>query len=135
MFERMEVSKDLVYEELQLDRQRWKVSFNELLDEEGEIQDTSTIFNETEKSIEEIYCEKELKEKLDEALERLKPSERTILELRFGLINGIEKDREEVGELFGISPERARQIEAKALRWLRHPSISRKFRDFIPDFD
>lgn len=71
-----------------------------------------------------------LREKLDEVLSTLTPREARILRLRFGLQNGRSYTLEEVGQKFGLTRERIRQIEGKALRRLRHPRRSRQLRDF-----
>ena len=72
-----------------------------------------------------------LKEQLEEVLDTLTPREKKVLRLRFGLDDGRARTLEEVGQSFGVTRERIRQIEAKALRKLRHPSRSRKLRDFL----
>jgi RNA polymerase primary sigma factor len=72
-----------------------------------------------------------LKDQINEALSTLTVKEHRILELRFGLEDGRERTLEEVGLEFRVTRERVRQIEAKALRKLRHPSRSRKLRDFL----
>ena len=72
-----------------------------------------------------------LKEQLMEVLETLTPREKKVLELRFGIIDGRTRTLEEVGKEFNVTRERIRQIEAKALRKLRHPSRSKKLRDFL----
>jgi RNA polymerase primary sigma factor len=59
------------------------------------------------------------------------PRERRVLQLRFGLIDGHERTLEEVSKRFGVTRERIRQIEVKALRKLRHPSRSQKLRDYM----
>ncbi len=64
-------------------------------------------------------------------LDRLSPREREVLEMRFGLADGTSHTLEEVGQYFGVTRERIRQIEAKALRKLRHPIRSRKLRDYL----
>lgn len=71
-----------------------------------------------------------LREKLEEVLSTLSPREARILRLRFGLQNGRSYTLEEVGQKFGLTRERIRQIEGKALRRLRHPRRSRQLRDF-----
>lgn len=81
---------------------------------------------------EEIAARKLLSETIREVLGTLPDREREILELRFGLNDGRMRTLEEVGTMFGITRERVRQIEAKALRKLRHPSCSRKLRGFFP---
>ena len=72
-----------------------------------------------------------LKEQMDEVLNTLSLRERKVLQLRFGLEDGRSRTLEEVGREFGVTRERIRQIEAKALRKLRHPTRSRKLRDFL----
>ena len=72
-----------------------------------------------------------LKEQLMTVLDTLTPREKKVLELRFGIIDGRTRTLEEVGKEFNVTRERIRQIEAKALRKLRHPSRSKKLRDFL----
>lgn len=72
-----------------------------------------------------------LKEQMQDVLDSLDERERRVLELRFGLVDGQSRTLEEVGEEFGVTRERIRQIEAKALRKLRHPIRSRKLRDYL----
>jgi len=72
-----------------------------------------------------------LKEQMEEVLSTLSLRERKVLQLRFGLEDGRSRTLEEVGREFGVTRERIRQIEAKALRKLRHPTRSRKLRDFL----
>jgi RNA polymerase primary sigma factor len=72
-----------------------------------------------------------LREELDETLSSLTPREVRILQLRFGLVDGYSYTLEEVGRKFGVTRERIRQIEAQALGRLRHPSRSRKLRDYL----
>ena len=72
-----------------------------------------------------------LREQLEEVLETLAPREKKVLELRFGIVDGRTRTLEEVGKEFNVTRERIRQIEAKALRKLRHPSRSKKLRDYL----
>jgi RNA polymerase primary sigma factor len=72
-----------------------------------------------------------LREDIVEVLSALAPRERDVLRLRFGLDDGRQRTLEEVGQLFGVTRERIRQIEAKALRKLRHPNRSRRLREYI----
>ncbi len=72
-----------------------------------------------------------LKEQLNEVLSTLTDREQKVLRLRFGMNDGRARTLEEVGKEFDVTRERIRQIEAKALRKLRHPSRSRKLRDYL----
>ncbi|HEX2998875.1 MAG TPA: sigma-70 family RNA polymerase sigma factor, partial [Armatimonadota bacterium] len=72
-----------------------------------------------------------LREKIEESLNNLTPRERDVLKMRFGLDDGYSRTLEEVGRHFKVTRERIRQIEAKALKKLRHPSRSRKLRDYL----
>ena len=68
---------------------------------------------------------------MQDVLDTLNHRERRVLQLRFGLEDGRSRTLEEVGKEFGVTRERIRQIEAKALRKLKHPSRSKKLRDFL----
>jgi RNA polymerase primary sigma factor len=72
-----------------------------------------------------------LKEQMSDILSSLSERERKVLEMRFGLKDGQGRTLEEVGQEFGVTRERIRQIEAKALRKLRHPIRSKKLRDYL----
>lgn len=72
-----------------------------------------------------------LREDLAEVLCTLSPRERDVLRLRFGMDDGRQRTLEEVGQLFGVTRERIRQIEAKALRKLRHPNRSKRLREYV----
>ena len=72
-----------------------------------------------------------LKEQLEEVLDTLTDREENVLRLRFGLDDGRQRTLEDVGKVFGVTRERIRQIEAKALRKLRHPSRSKQLKDFL----
>ena len=72
-----------------------------------------------------------MKEQLMDVLDTLTPREEKVLRLRFGLDDGHQRTLEEVGKEFNVTRERIRQIEAKALRKLRHPSRSKKLRDYL----
>ncbi len=72
-----------------------------------------------------------LREQLDEVLKTLTDREQRVLRLRFGLDDGRARTLEEVGQKFGVTRERIRQIEAKTLRKLRHPSRSKKLKDYL----
>ena len=72
-----------------------------------------------------------LKEQLEEVLNALTPREKSVLKLRYGLEDGKEWTLEDIGKVFNVTRERIRQIEAKALRKLRHPARSKNLRDFL----
>ena len=72
-----------------------------------------------------------LREQLEDVLSTLSPREEQVLRMRFGLADGKAHTLEEVGKEFDVTRERIRQIESKALRKLRHPSRSKKLRDFL----
>ena len=72
-----------------------------------------------------------LKDEIAEVLLTLTEREEKVIRLRFGLEDGKSRTLEEVGQMFGVTRERIRQIEAKALRKLRHPSRSRKLKDYM----
>ncbi len=82
---------------------------------------------------EEYATNEILKEEIKAVLDTLQEREKEVLELRFGLIDGTNHTLEEVGKRFNVTRERIRQIEAKALRKLRHPSRAKKLKDFLSD--
>ena len=84
-------------------------------------------------SPEEYATNEILKEEIKNVLMTLQEREQEVLELRFGLIDGTSHTLEEVGKCFNVTRERIRQIEAKALRKLRHPSRAKKLKDFLSD--
>ena len=84
-------------------------------------------------SPEEYATAELLKEELGSVLDTLTEREEKVLKLRFGLDDGQCRTLEEVGQIFGVTRERIRQIEAKALRKMRHPSRSKKLKDFLTD--
>jgi RNA polymerase primary sigma factor len=89
------------------------------------------IENDSAPSPAQSTYDKLLREKIDYLLETLSPREAHILQLRFGLLNGRAHTLEEVGQQFGLTRERIRQIEGRALRRLRHPRRSRQLRDYL----
>ena len=89
--------------------------------------------DERSMSPEEYTIHEMLKDEISDVLLTLTEREEQVLRLRFGLDDGSCKTLEEVGQMFGVTRERIRQIEAKALRKLRHPSRSRKLKDFLND--
>ena len=91
------------------------------------------IKDEHNMSPEEYATNEMLKDEISEVLLTLTEREEKVIRLRFGLEDGKPRTLEEVGQMFGVTRERIRQIEAKALRKLRHPSRSRKLRDFMEE--
>ena len=87
---------------------------------------------DTEEPIEEVLRDV-LKEAVKESLDSLSDRQRQVLELRFGLADGVYHSLEEISHQFGLTRERIRQIEANALRRLRDPSRSKLLRDFVDD--
>ena len=82
-------------------------------------------------STEEYVCQNLLKEEIEHTLRSLTEREKKVIMLRYGLTDGRECTLEEVGKMFNVTRERIRQIEAKALRKLRHPSRSKRLKDFV----
>src|SRR5574344_430591 len=91
------------------------------------------VADESNMSPEEYATNEILKEEIRSVLLTLQEREQEVLELRFGLIDGTSHTLEEVGKRFNVTRERIRQIEAKALRKLRHPSRAKKLKDFLTD--
>ena len=87
----------------------------------------------SEMTPEEYATNEILKEEIRSVLQTLQEREQEVLELRFGLVDGTSHTLEEVGKKFNVTRERIRQIEAKALRKLRHPSRAKKLKDFLSD--
>lgn len=84
-------------------------------------------------SVEQIIFNKELRQELETVIATLTPKEQEILKLRFGWDDNHPRTLEEIGTIFGVTRERIRQIEAKVVRKLRHPSRSRRLKDFLED--
>ena len=97
-------------------------------EEDGELIDMikDDTFISPYKATENIF----LKEKIEEAFQKLTPREREVLKYRFGLNDGPQKTLEDVGKIFNVTRERIRQIEVKAIRKLRHPSVRKLLQDF-----
>ena len=91
------------------------------------------IKDENNMSPEEFAEHELLKDEIDDVLLTLTEREEKVIRLRFGLEDGKSRTLEEVGQMFGVTRERIRQIEAKALRKLRHPSRSKKLKDYLND--
>ncbi len=110
-----------------------EISLNEYLDETeetGEFLCEELTYDGCEEIIEHIQCES-LRQALDEVLRTLTPREESMMRLRFGFVDEHPRTLEEVGRVFNVTRERIRQVEAKALRKLRHPSRSRKLREYL----
>ena len=105
-------------------------SLNDIVGEDGDTERIEFIPDES-MAVEEIAIGDHLKQDLREVLSTLTEREQKVLDLRFGLTSVHEMTLEEVGEIFNVTRERIRQIEAKALRKLRHPSRSRRLKDYL----
>jgi RNA polymerase primary sigma factor len=125
----MEISSDRV-EEIQRIAQE-PVSLETPIGEEEDSQLGDFLEDKDMPNPEEVAASMILREQLEEMLEDLSEREREVLRLRFGLEDGHAHTLEDVGKRFGVTRERIRQIEAKALRKLRHPSRSRRLKDFL----
>ena len=96
-----------------------------------EINEASTLVQESCDPEANIIFGASIREDLAEVLSGLSPRERDVLRLRFGMDDGRQRTLEEVGQLFGVTRERIRQIEAKALRKLRHPNRSKRLKEYV----
>jgi RNA polymerase primary sigma factor len=114
-----------------LDVSRHPVSLEAPVGQDGDAFLGDFIEDETMPAPLDLASQHLLKSQIGDALQRLSDRERRIIELRFGLQDGRFRTLEEVGREFGITRERIRQIEAKALRKLRHPTYSRKLRGYL----
>lgn len=121
--EKVEKIKNYSVESLSLD-----MSFGEEKDKDTLV---DTIHSEEKDNPKRMTEEKILHDTLDDVLSSLSEKEEIVIRLRFGLDGDKPKTLEEIGNLFGFTRERTRQIEAKALRKMRHPSRSQKLRDFF----
>jgi RNA polymerase primary sigma factor len=99
--------------------------------EDGDARLGDFVADEASPAPQDLATRELLKEQLDAVLDELTPREKTVLQLRFGLKDGQARTLDEVGREFSLTRERIRQIEAHALRKLRHPSRSRKLKDYL----
>lgn len=106
-------------------------SLNSLVGEDEETELSEFVTSPNEPTVEELVEKEWLREALEEVLGSLKKKEQDILKLRFGLEDGIPRTLEQVGKVYGVTRERIRQIEAKALGKLNHPSRRKKIEDYI----
>ena len=128
---KMNLSVDKVREVIKIAQE--PVSLETPIGEEDDSHLGDFVKDERSMSPEEFTIHELLKDEIGEVLMTLTEREEQVLRLRFGLDDGSCKTLEEVGQMFGVTRERIRQIEAKALRKLRHPSRSRKLKDFLND--
>jgi len=126
--EAMELSEDKVRQLLKIMQEPLSMDIKIGDDEDSSLKDF--IRDESSENPVDKARQTALAETLEEALESLSDKEADVLRLRFGLEDGEPKTLEKVGEIFGVTRERIRQIETKALRKLRHPSRSQKLVDF-----
>jgi RNA polymerase primary sigma factor len=110
----------------------WRpLSLEQPIGEEEDNEFGAFVEDENAPSPAQTVYEELLKDKIESVLSTLTPREQRILRLRFGLVNGKCYTLEEVGQKFGLTRERIRQIEARALRRLRHPRRSRHLKDYL----
>jgi RNA polymerase primary sigma factor len=128
---KMNMSVDKVREVIKISQD--PVSLETPIGEEDDSHLGDFVKDERSMSPEEYTIHELLKDEISDVLLTLTEREEQVLRLRFGLDDGSCKTLEEVGQMFGVTRERIRQIEAKALRKLRHPSRSRKLKDFLND--
>ncbi len=107
------------------------ISLETPVGEEGDTNFGDFIEDKTIRSPSSMTSDHIMDEQMDNVLQTLTEREETVLRLRFGISDGYQRTLEEVGNRFGVTRERVRQIETKALRKLRHPIRSRKLRDFL----
>mgnify|MGYP000452872020 CR=1 FL=1 len=113
-----------------LDISRYSTSLQRKIGENQETELGALIEDKDSPSPWEHTSETLMRERIDQVLNTLSPREARILRLRFGLYDGQTYTLEEIGEKFGLTRERIRQLEGKALRRLRHPRRSRRLRDY-----
>ena len=128
---KMGISVEKVKEVIKISQE--PVSLETPIGEEDDSHLGDFIKDESSMSPEEYATNEILKEEIKSVLMTLQVREQEVLELRFGLIDGTCHTLEEVGKKFNVTRERIRQIEAKALRKLRHPSRAKKLKDFLSD--
>ena len=107
------------------------VSLQTPIGEEGDSQLGDFIEDQSTLAPSEAASFRLLKEQVNDVLHTLSDRERRVLQLRFGLEDGRDRTLEVIGREFGVTRERIRQIEAKALRKLRHPTRSRRLKDYF----
>ena len=129
--ERMDMTPDKVREILKIAQE--PVSLETPIGEEDDSHLGDFIEDEVIENPVDYTTRVVLREQLDEVLDALTDREENVLRLRFGLDDGKMRTLEDVGKVFNVTRERIRQIEAKALRKLRHPSRSKQLKDFIED--
>ncbi len=129
--EKIELTPDKVREIIKIDVDPISLEKPTREDEDSTVADF--IKDESTLSPEEYAINEVLKDIISDALNTLTDREKEVLKLRFGLEDGTSRTLEEVGNIFGVTRERIRQIEAKALRKLKHPSRSKKLKDFLND--
>ncbi|MDU2002676.1 MAG: RNA polymerase sigma factor RpoD [Streptococcus salivarius] len=129
--ERMDMTPDKVREILKIAQE--PVSLETPIGEEDDSHFGDFIEDEVIENPVDYTTRVVLREQLDEVLDTLTDREENVLRLRFGLDDGKMRTLEDVGKVFNVTRERIRQIEAKALRKLRHPSRSKQLKDFIED--
>lgn len=127
--EELEISPEKVRWMLRISRR--PLSLEKPVGEDGDSELGSFIEDEESPAPTDLASHKLLRQELEKALNTIDPREARILRLRFGLVDGRAHTLEELGQKFGLTRERIRQIEGEALRRLRHPSRSRRLKDYL----
>ena len=127
---RLNITSDRVEEVMDLFHHE-PLSLDTPVGEDGDARLGDFVEDESSPSPSDVATQELLKEQLDRALDELSPREKRVLQLRYGLKDGHARTLDEVGREFGLTRERIRQIEAKSLRKLRQPGISRKLKDYL----
>jgi RNA polymerase sigma factor, sigma-70 family len=127
--EEMGVTPDRVREVLRISRE--PLSLSSPIGDEGDVELGDFVEDKGATAPPEAAALTMLHIEVENILDSLAPRERRVLQLRFGLIDSRQQTLEEVGKRFGVTRERIRQIEVKALRKMRHPSRSKRLTDFL----
>jgi RNA polymerase primary sigma factor len=127
---RLNITSDRVEEVMDLFHHE-PLSLDTPVGEDGDARLGDFVEDESSPSPSDVATQELLKEQIDRALDELTPREKRVLQLRYGLKDGHARTLDEVGQEFGLTRERIRQIEAKSLRKLRQPAISRKLKDYL----
>ena len=131
--EALEISEEKVLDVMKVSQET--VSLETPIGEDSDTYLGEFIADEEEKLPEDVVCDNSLRDNLFEALDTLAEREKDVLMLRYGLTDGRQRTLEEVGQIYNVTRERIRQIEAKALRKLKHPARSKKLQAYAENYN